>query len=102
MPSEPLNAVITVGTSVEQVAQINTDPKSPRIAILLRNVSTGGQKISVAFSNQQQAVAGSGIVLDVNDALGDSSQAGYEAWGGNITAVADAAGAKLAVYMRNR
>ena len=94
------NDSLTVGTSVVQVSQNMTGGTNHRVGINLRNSSTGGQTISLAFSDNQQAVANSGIVLAAGQNIADFDSEGYIAWQGNITAIASAAGATLSIYER--
>lgn len=71
-----------------------------RKGITLRNSSLGGQVISISPSDHEPAVAYSGIVLSSGQNLSDFTSEGYEAWQGNITAIASAAGGVLSVHER--
>lgn len=86
------NDAVTVGATAVTVSLPNE-----RTMFVLRNVSTGGQVISIALSDTGEAVANKGIVLNVNDFFGDSDNASYQCWKGKITAIASAAGGSLAV-----
>lgn len=97
---DTLNTSAVVGTSVVQILNRRADMDGKRRALLLKNVSTGGQNITIFFSDQQTATPGSGIVLRPGDAVGDSQSEGFLAWQGNITAIADAAGGSLAIFQR--
>lgn len=68
-----------------------------RKSYVFRNISTGGQVITIALSNFSVAVANNGIVLNVNDAIVDSNTGGYNCWSGDVHAVASAAGGTLAI-----
>jgi hypothetical protein len=54
----------------------------------------------VYLSDTEQATAGAGIPLAASQTLTQSRDQGYVPWQGNVTAVADAAGAALSVYAR--
>lgn len=86
------NYATTIGATSIILSQ-----KKHRKSYCLRNISAGGQVISLSFSNETPAIAGSGIVLNVNDALTDSNSGTYKVWSGDIYAVSSAAGGILAV-----
>ena len=94
----PRQTVISVGTSVVVVSnEIDLNATSYRKAIILKNTSTGGQKISLGIG--LDAVNGSGEVLDPGDYIIESASEGYFPTFGKfrITAIASAAGGTLAV-----
>jgi len=92
------NAAITVGTSVVEIS-----PKRSRLqrrkTIYIKNTHAT-LRVSLAFSNKDQAVAGAGVVLDPGGEVFDSSTDVYRCWNGAITAISTAAGATLAVFER--
>lgn len=67
---------------------------------ILTNVSAGGQRISFSFSDTQPAVDGYGPVIYPGGFVGDSSTANHHVYSGRIYAIADLAGALLAVHIR--
>ena len=89
-----LNKVITIGTSSLLVAE-----KSAKKVIYLRNTSTAAQVITLAFDNMNAAVAGTGLIIAPGEYVLDSNSEGYEAWNGQIKAIASAAGATLSVMI---
>lgn len=68
-----------------------------RKSFVLRNISTGGEVITIAFSNFSAAVAGEGVVLNPNDAIADANSGSYVCWSGDFNAIATGAGGQLAV-----
>lgn len=90
------NRILSVGINSVKVAE--NDPQ--RKVIFIRNNSTAGQVISLIFSNNQQAEAGTGIVLGAGQYIIDSDTEGYECWEGEIHAISSAAGGLISVYIR--
>lgn len=90
----PRNARLTVGTTAVNVSLRNFSRKG----ISLRNSSTGSQVISLSFSENETAVANSGIVLSAGSVINDFDGEGYKCWKGTITAISSAAGAVLSIY----
>lgn len=90
----------TIGTSDVLIEGRRGDVNSPRLVLFLKNVSTGGQEITLAMNNNGQAVAGKGKVLSVGQAWVESIDAVFRPWNGDIHAIADAAGGKLAISIR--
>lgn len=95
------NTSLTVGTSLVQVSA-NKIGGPGRVGINLRNSSTGGQIISLAFSDAESAAANKGIVLAAGQNIADFTSEGYSAWQGNISAISSAAGAVLSIFERVR
>lgn len=85
------NTIITVGTSVCIACQ-DIQPYG-RIELNLQNVSTGGQKISLAINDE--AVSGSGFVMSPGGYYNPEFPTSYR-----ITAIADGAGALLSIVER--
>jgi hypothetical protein len=98
MADQTRNDSLTVGTSNVLVSQ--NKGAGVRTSVLLRNNSTGGQTITLNFSDFEAAVSGYGVVLAVGQSLTDASSEGYICWQGNINAIASGAGAVLSVYER--
>jgi len=93
---ETRNTQLTIGTSLVLVANRVTAPK--RKGISFRNSSTGSQVISLSFSENEAAVANSGIVLSPGSVVNDFTSEGYTCWQGTISGIAGAAGAVLSIY----
>jgi len=90
------NTAVTVGTSVVEIAADLYD--NERIQISIVNISTAGQKVYLAID--EEAVASSGIPLNVGGSYSESEDAGYHPTQRRITAIADGAGALLAIHER--
>jgi hypothetical protein len=86
----------TIGMTAVKIA--DNDPS--RKVIFIRNNSTAGQIVSIAFSNTQPPVNGRGIVIGPAQAITDSDNEGYECWEGQIWAISSAAGAAVSVFIR--
>jgi len=86
------NQVLTIGTT-----EVLVSDKKQRKALYLRNTSTVGQIITIAFDNLNAVTAGQGIILSPGEFLTDSNNADYKVWNGEIKAIATAAGATLSV-----
>lgn len=91
---QPINTNITVGTSATVVSLEKGNEE--REAIILTNVSTAGQVITIAIG--EEAKAGKGIVLGVGSQCALSMDAGFKPPQQAITAIADGANASLAVF----
>ena len=90
-----VNKAVAVSTASVEVSQ----PKI-RAAISIRNVSTAGQVISLALSNNDVAVVNSGVQLGVGESFIDSSGEGYRCWSGSIRAISSAIGGSIAIMER--
>ena len=91
------NEIVAVGTT----AVLISNAKS-RKNIYFRNCSTGGEVITVQFSNVGVAVANTGYILNPNEYISDSdSGSNYDAWDGIITAISTGGG-QLTVVERVR
>lgn len=94
------------GTSQTDLITINNtsvkiaDRDATRKSIYLYNASTGGQTITIVFSNNKQAEALHGVVLGPAVNFIDCDSEGYECWEGQIHAISSAADGKLAIYIR--
>jgi len=88
------NEKVTVGTTSIQIA-----PARKRKVILIRNTSSGTQKITICMGFKQ-AVEDEGIVLEPGESITDSNSEGYECWQGIITAISDSAGGQLSIFER--
>jgi hypothetical protein len=85
---------ITVGAT----STILMSEQPGRSIFFIRNLSTGGQVITLGFG--KAAVAGNGIVLVPGDYCQESNKEGFAAWDGTITAISSAAGGIVSVYSR--
>lgn len=90
------NESVTVGTSS---VSISPDSAGKRRMIYIKNASTDGQNITVVFGNKV-AVDKEGVYLAPNDSVVDADSEGYICYKGPIQAIADAAGATLAIMER--
>jgi hypothetical protein len=91
------NDTVSVGTTAVRAAS----PYDDRKVIYIRNISTGGQVITLFFSDSSTATAsGGGIVLNPNDYIIDSLSESYTPWRGPITAISSAASGTLSIYER--
>lgn len=86
--------------TINAAAQTIVSYPQKRKAFYLRNVSTGGQVITITLSDTLPAVAGTGIILNVNDSYVEATDSGFIAWDGHIKAIASAIGGTLAVMER--
>jgi len=89
---------LTVGTSAAVVCLEQSLPQSQRSVLILTNISTGGQTIYLSFSGE--AVANKGIPLSVGGFHAESIDAGFRPSNNQITAIASAVGATLAIHER--
>lgn len=92
------NYSLTVGTTVTVVSEQTNYPTNERKVISLINTSTGGQNITIAFSDQ--AIAGSGVFLAPGGYYQESHDAGFTPSQAQITAVSSGAGGTLAIQER--
>ena len=92
------NAVLTIGTSSVVVSEEQSPYNAQRKVILLINTSTSGQKITICPDDD--AVVGTGVVIGSGGYYQDSQDAGYKPTNARITAIADGAGATLAIHER--
>lgn len=99
MGDEIRNEQVSVGTSAVNLV-FRASP-SPRSVFTIRNISAAANRVYLMLSDTQAAstITG-GIILDQGDAYSESNSEGFKAWQGNISAVASAAGATLAVMER--
>lgn len=74
---------------------------TPLQEIVITNVSAGGQRISLSFSETQPAVDGYGVVLEPGMFYADSSGSGHEIYSGRIYAFSKLAGGLLAIHIRS-
>jgi hypothetical protein len=74
--------------------------QSPRKTIVVRNISPNETDIITVNLGYEQAVAENGILLKRNESFTDSSETGYLAFQGSITAICATANGVLAIYER--
>lgn len=94
---ETRNETLTVGTSS---VQVSANKNRPLMEFVYRNCSTGGQIISLTFSNVNTAVANQGIVLAAGQSVSDTSLFNHIVWSGTVNAISSAAGGTLSIYER--
>lgn len=90
------NATLVVGTS--PVVACRNISQGQKTVIVLTNVSTAAQVISLSFGGQ--AVAGSSVVLYVGSSWVESIESAFTPTNDMITAIASAANGTLAVHER--
>jgi len=73
---------------------------NPRKVIVLRNTSAADVDIITINMGFNQATANNGIVLKRNEAFTDSSETGYNAYQGGITAICATANGLLSIFER--
>lgn len=88
----------TIGTSASVVSVEKGNANGRRIVFIIQNTSVGGQVVSLGFGSE--AVASSGIVVNPGGYWMDSKDSGYEPMQQQVTAIASAAGATIAVFER--
>lgn len=93
----PRSTQLTVGASVVEVSpEMGNDFQ--RSTLVLTNVSTAGQLISISWG--KDAVTGQGVVLYPGGSWQESYDVIFRPLNLRITAIADAAGGLLAVHER--
>lgn len=73
---------------------------APRKVLVVRNISGAAADIITVNLGAKAAVANNGIVLRQFESFTDSSDIGYEAFQGSITAICATANGTLAVFER--
>ena len=98
---EPVrNEKLTIGTSSQIISeQRNTDGQNKRRVILIRNVSTGAQEVTINLG-YEQASNGAGITLKPRESYYEAVDSGFEVFQGTISAISDIVGAELAIMER--
>ena len=89
------NETLAVGTTSVEVA-----PQRRRISILVRNTSPNAIDIITVHMGNGLAVANKGIVLQQNESFSDSTDTGYEAFQGTITAICATVNGQLSIMER--
>jgi len=92
------NTSSTIGTTAVKIAE--KLPVGIRQVIVLTNVSTTGQIITISTGGAN--AAGAGIPLRIGDKWTESTDSGFNPTNEQIWAIADAANATLAVYERQK
>lgn len=95
---EARNDKVTVGTTSQVIAFARTEA-NPRKTILIRNISTSDQIITINMG-LSQAQNDTGIVLKPNESFSDSTETGYKCFQGTISAISDTADGVLAILER--
>ena len=97
---EPVrNETVAVGVASIIVSEPRKKEQNPRITILVRNTSAGGQVITVNLG-MSVAVAQQGIVLKPNESYTDTTSEGYQSYQGGISAISDLAAGVLSIMER--
>lgn len=87
---------LTIGTSVQVVSENQVIGRSERVRLVLTNVSTGGQTISISTSGE--AVASQGLVLSPGGHVAWDKKSPISIIQSRVTAIADLAGGSLAIH----
>ena len=97
---EPVrNDKVAVGNTSTVVAE-SRNIDNPRKVIVIRNTSDADNKVITIRLGQGSAIAQTGIVLRRNESFADSSETGYLAHQGTITAICDVADGQLSIMER--
>jgi len=89
------NRSVTVAVTSTRISEQCFQQRS---AIVLTNISIGGQEISISIGSE--AILGTGIVLSVGGTYQDSRDGRYMPSNEQINAISDVAGGVLAVHER--
>lgn len=90
------NTFMVIGTSLVVVS--NEISRGQRTVIALTNVSTGAEVISLGFGGE--ATAGASVVLEPGASWVESIDSAFRPSNLTITAIANGAGALLAIHER--
>jgi hypothetical protein len=98
--SEPVrNEQVTVGTSSILIAEQRVQPNKRKVFVV-RNISADPLAIITVNMGYLSAVANTGIVLKQNESFTEATDAGYECYQDQISAVCTIAGGILAIFER--
>jgi len=89
------NQTVSVGVTAVSVAE----PRSRKV-LYIRNISTGGQQITITQGNITPTSLGGGVVLKAGEQYVDAISEGYVPFDGQVTAISDLAGGSLSVFER--
>jgi len=89
---------LTIGTTSVELFPLVAEGE--RQIAFIKNTSTGGQKVSLAFGLGNKAVAGAGPTLDKGEAWIESIESTFLPTHENWFVVSDGAGATIAIYER--
>jgi len=92
------NENIALGTSSIVLSEARNEIK-PRKTIMIRNISEAGQIVTINFGFNK-AENNKGIVLKQNEAVTDSTEAGYQCFQGVISGISSGANAKITIFER--
>lgn len=90
------NESATVGTSNVSISSAIT--VGQRYVLNVKNISTGGQIITLSW--QTQAQANQGVVLNPGDAWSESVDSAFVPLNTEVFAISDAAGGTIAIHER--
>lgn len=94
------NVSISVGTDNVVISEDKSQNNVKRIFYSIINTSTGGQIISISFTDE--AGAGKGIPLSPGGQISESEDNGFQVTKSRISAVSSIAGGTIAVAERVR
>lgn len=92
------NTQIDVGTSPVVISEEQDGTTSERSVIVITNISTSTQVITISPADEAQATKG--IPLNVGGWYCDSAEGGYKPTQRRITAISSAAGGSVSVHER--
>ena len=93
------NETVAVGVSSVRVSDACNDV-NPRKNIVIRNTSPNAADVITINFGYNPAVASQGIVLNQNEAISDTTEAGYQSYQGVITAICATANGQLSIMER--
>jgi len=94
------NEIVAVGTTAVEVARARQTELMPRKTIVIRNNSAAATSIITINLGLSVAVANAGIVLRQYESFSDSTESGYQAFQGTITAICADANGSLSIFER--
>jgi hypothetical protein len=91
------NESVAVDTTSIQIAPLLAK-EGEREVIVIKNTSTGGQKITISI--HATAIAGAGIVLNPNETWTESIESTYKPAKEDYNVISDGAGGQIAFFER--
>jgi hypothetical protein len=92
------NDSVSVGTTEFQLLPLR--PEGQRIVYSIKNTSTGGQKITLAFGIDVTAISGKGVQLNPGESWVESVETTFQPTHEPVHIVSDNAGGLIAIYER--
>ena len=97
---EPVrNEKVLISTTSKVIAEARNE-LAPRKVILIRNISTDINNEITINLGLTTATAETGIILKQGESFSDSSEGGYTAFNGTITAISNNANGAVAILER--